>query len=105
MSKYCLRSDAGFANQGHGLSDRFDDRSDQEVAAELHEIASLRCLGDDEGFLPDRIEERRRSFDRIWRTGGNDEELTRGRGIWAADHGRRHEKLSRFRVGRLKPLR
>ena len=77
----------------------------KKVAAELHEIGGLRRLGDDEGPLPDRIEERCRSFDRIRRTGGNDEELARGGDIGAAEYWRRHETLSRFRVGRLKPLR
>ena len=78
MSEVSPPVNAGFANQRHSLSDRLDDRGDQEVAAELHEIGSIRRLGDDEGFFPDRIEQRRGSFDCIRRTGGYDEELTRG---------------------------
>ena len=105
MSRYCRRSTPPLRDERHGLAERFDDRSDQEVAAELHEIGGLRRLGDDEGPFPDRIEERCRSFDRIRRTGGDDEELGRGGHIGAAEYGRRHETLSRFRVGRLKPLR
>src|SRR5882724_7558410 len=97
--------DAGFAHQRHGLAERFDHRSEQEVAAELHEIGGLRRLGDDEGPFPDRIKERCRSFNRSRRTGGNDEELARGGDIGTAEYGRRHEPLARLRVGRLKPLR
>src|SRR6266850_7427583 len=44
--------DAGFAHQRHGLAERFDHRSEQEVAAELHEIGGLRRLGDDEVLFP-----------------------------------------------------
>ena len=38
-------------------------------------------------------------------SGGNDEELARGGDIGTAEHGRRHETLSRFRVSQIKTLR
>ena len=100
-----MRVDAGLAGECHRLAQPLNHRGGEKVAAELHEIGSLRRLGDDEGPFPDRIEERCGSFDRIRRTGGNDEELARGGDIGAAEYGRRHETLARVRVGRLKPLR
>ena len=60
-----------------------DDRGDQKIDAEFHKIGGLRRLGNDEGLLSDRVEERCRGFDRVVLTCGNDEELARSREVGA----------------------
>src|SRR5439155_16838689 len=95
----------GFADERHRLAERFNDGSEKEVAAELYEIGNLRGLGDNEGAFPDRVQKRCRSFYRLRSTSGSDDELARGSGIRSAEHRRRHEKLSGFRMRRLELLR
>ena len=42
-----MPADAALADQRHGLAERFDDRGDQKIAAEFHQIgARLGCAND-----------------------------------------------------------
>src|SRR6266436_10036463 len=98
------RIDAALADERHGLAEGFDDRSDQEIAAELHKISSLRIVGDDKGFLPDRVEERCCGLDRIRCTGRDDKKLAYRGHVGTTEHWRRDETLTGFCMSRRQSL-
>ena len=65
----------------------------KKFAAELHEIGGLGRLGDDESLLSDGVEERGYCADRLRFTSGNNEKLSVGRRLGAAEHRSSNEPL------------
>ena len=97
--------DPGLLDQRHRLAERLDNRRDQEIPAQLHEIGVFRGLGDVECLLAHRIEQRLRGLDRLLIAGRHDIKQLLGGGLGPAEHGRGDIALACFAVGRCELFR
>src|SRR4029077_11341104 len=97
--------DAAFRDERHGFSQGFDHAGDEKIAAQLHQVGSLRCVADKECSLADGIEQGIGGIDRIASARGDDEELARGRYVGSAEYWSGDETLAGRGVVGTAPLR
>src|SRR5271169_4916842 len=81
-----MRVDSPFADERERLSQTFDHRCEEEVAADLDQIGRRRPVADDEGSLADGVEQRLAARDRRLRAARDDEELGRRGGFRPAEY-------------------
>src|SRR5277367_6166520 len=99
-----MRVDSPFADERERLSQTFDHRCEEEVAADLDQIGCGRLVANDEGSLADRVEQRLAAGDRWLSAGRDDKELGRRGGFGPAEHRRCDIDLASFAMGLSQPI-
>ena len=85
-----VRIDAALTRERERFAEAFDDRRDQEISRQLHDVGMLGLLAEAKRPLPDGVENRLQAVERGPGTGAHHKQLRLGGGIRPAEYRRRH---------------